>query len=95
MKKPFQGNFIFQVNNKPFQGGHLQHLQASLFHPRDKQLQALLVAYTNGYYKIPRSVVMEDLAKKLQISRKTFEEHLRKAENKIINVLLPAMMLTQ
>ncbi|MFW9916131.1 MAG: helix-turn-helix domain-containing protein [Candidatus Thorarchaeota archaeon] len=61
----------------------------------EKQFQAIKLAYNNGYYEIPRAVIIENLAKQSNVHRKTFEEHLRKAENKILNILLPALILSQ
>ena len=54
-----------------------------------KQINALVEAYNNGYYDLPRKTTTEDLAKKFQINRRTYEEHLRKAEKEIIVVLIP------
>lgn len=50
----------------------------------DRQLAALRLALDNGYYEQPRSCSVSDLAERTTVARATFEEHLRKAENKLI-----------
>jgi predicted DNA binding protein len=59
----------------------------------DKQLKALTHAFKKGYYELPRMVFLENLAKEMNIHRRTFEEHLRKAEKKIMSYLIPSLML--
>ncbi len=58
-----------------------------------KQLNALLTAVEGGYYEIPKRVTTEDLAKKHSQPRTTFEEHIRKAESKVVHAMLPFMMM--
>ncbi|MFX0183832.1 MAG: helix-turn-helix domain-containing protein [Candidatus Hodarchaeota archaeon] len=58
-----------------------------------KQLQALTNAYSKGYYELPRAVLVDKLAKEMNIHRRTFEEHLRKAEKKIMSFLIPSLIL--
>lgn len=50
-----------------------------------RQREALELATEEGYYEIPRDVTTEALAAELDINRRTFEDHLRRAENKIID----------
>lgn len=45
-----------------------------------RQLEALQLAISEGYYATPRGTSSEAMAASLGISRSTFEEHLRKAE---------------
>ena len=59
----------------------------------NKQLNAMLAAYEHGYYKSPRRITTEKLAEKMDITRPTYEEHLRKAENKIISAIAPYLRL--
>jgi len=75
-------------------GGGIRVSILSLFsRMTDKQLNALLVAYEQGYYKSPRRITTEKLAKTMVVTRPTYEEHLRKAENKIISAIAPYLRL--
>ncbi|MFW9857074.1 MAG: helix-turn-helix domain-containing protein [Candidatus Thorarchaeota archaeon] len=58
-----------------------------------KQQEALKLAYRKGYYELPRSVFLEKLAREMNIHRRTYEEHLRKAEKKIMSCLVPSLLL--
>jgi len=55
----------------------------------EKQMDALMSAHSNGYYRLPRKLPLTMIAKRKRVARTTFEEHLRKAENKIVNGLVP------
>ncbi|WP_247730291.1 helix-turn-helix domain-containing protein [Halovivax limisalsi] len=50
----------------------------------DRQLAALRLALERGYYEQPRRTSLRDLAERTAVARSTFEEHLRKAENKVL-----------
>ena len=52
------------------------------------QKDAIRLAYLNGYYSYPRKITLEELAKMSGISLSTFQEHLRKAEMKLLPSLL-------
>jgi len=54
----------------------------------DGQQRALSLAVDAGYYEIPRGATTGDIADEMGVSRRTFEEHLRRAENKIIKNIL-------
>jgi len=58
-----------------------------------KQRDAMLQAYRYGYYSSPRQIKTEHIAKGLGLSRSTYEEHLRKAENRILTALVPYLEL--
>src|SRR2546422_2240294 len=58
-----------------------------------KQSDALLKAHRYGYYSSPRDVTTESIARSLGVSRSTYEEHLRKAENRIMGNLIPYLQL--
>jgi len=49
-----------------------------------KQLEAFNKAVQYGYYTLPRTISLEQLAKKLGVPRTTLREHLRKAESKLL-----------
>lgn len=50
----------------------------------DRQLAALQLALENGYYEQPRKTSLRELADQTTVARSTYEEHLRKAENKLL-----------
>ena len=54
------------------------------FELTEKQKQAIHEAIINGYYNYPRKIDLEKLSKIMKVSRVTFQEHLRKAESKLI-----------
>ncbi len=58
-----------------------------------KQAEALLTALQNGYYTIPKQVTTEELARRGHVPRTTFEDHVRKAESKVLHALLPFVMM--
>lgn len=53
-----------------------------------RQQEILLLAKKNGYYEEPRTATLEDLSRQAGVSKATVAEHLRKAENQIINDVL-------
>lgn len=59
----------------------------------DKQMESLVKAYDYGYYTSPRGVTTDSIASSLGISRSTYEEHLRKAENRIMEAIIPYLKL--
>jgi predicted DNA binding protein len=59
-----------------------------LSHLTDRQKEIIIAAQKNGYYNIPREITMDELARKLGISKATTTEHLQKAENQIISHLI-------
>jgi len=59
-----------------------------------KQVQALVFAVENGYYQVPKKVTTEEMASKLRLPRTTYEEHLRKAEGKVLRSMAPYISLS-
>jgi len=59
----------------------------------DKQIDAMLTAYRHGYYNLPRDADIQTIAAKERVPRTTFQEHLKKAENKIVAGLVPYIQL--
>ncbi len=47
----------------------------------------------NKYYEIPKRITADDLARKQGQPRSTLEEHIRKAESKIVLAMAPYMMM--
>lgn len=50
----------------------------------DKQKQALELAFREGYYEYPKRITIPKLAELAKCSYSTFQEHLKKAEKKVI-----------
>ena len=50
----------------------------------ERQLAALRLALESGYYEQPRNTSLRELADQTAVARSTYEEHLRKAENKLL-----------
>ena len=59
----------------------------------EKQMDALVTAFTYGYYERPRRSDVQTIAAKTDVPRSTFQEHLRKAEKKIVSALIPHIQL--
>ena len=59
----------------------------------EKQMNALVTAVEGGYYEIPKRITADDLARKQGQPRSTLEEHIRKAESKIVLAMAPYMMM--
>lgn len=51
----------------------------------ERQLEALQIALKEGYYNYPRKITLPILAKLSKISYSTFQEHLSKAEAKVLS----------
>ncbi|MEY7850641.1 helix-turn-helix domain-containing protein [Natrarchaeobius sp. A-rgal3] len=50
----------------------------------DRQRETIVTAVENGYYEIPRETTTDDLAGELGVARRTAEDHLRRAERKLL-----------
>ena len=59
----------------------------------EKQVDAITAAYNNGYYQTPRRVNVKTIAKRVRVPRTTLQEHLNKAENKLISLIIPQLQL--
>jgi predicted DNA binding protein len=57
----------------------------------EHQLKILTLAHATGYYKIPRNVKLADIANEFGVARHSIEKTLRRAENKIMNILAPIL----
>jgi predicted DNA binding protein len=53
-----------------------------------RQRETFATAYDRGYYEIPRETTTADIAEIVGIERRTAEEHLRRAENKLVAALI-------
>jgi predicted DNA binding protein len=54
----------------------------------ERQRSALEAAYHAGFFDWPRDVSGGEMAESLGVSSPTFHQHLRKAEQKILDALL-------
>lgn len=98
MQRLTENGFIFEILRKaPFNGfiGGSLSLNADtlLSDLTQKQVEALLSAHRHGYYYLPRRADVKTIASKLRVPRTTFQEHLKKAENKLIDALIPYVQL--
>jgi predicted DNA binding protein len=59
----------------------------------EKQVMALISALNQGYYLVPKKVTADVIASRMGVPRTTFEEHLRKAESKVLHALTPYIHL--
>lgn len=60
-----------------------------------RQFEVFSTAYDHGYYEIPRRTTTRELGEHLGIDRRTVEDHLRRAENKIVASLADHFTLLQ
>lgn len=61
----------------------------------ERQQEAILMAWQAGYYEIPRETTTEKLATRMDVDRRTFEEHLRLAEHKFVGALVNRLFNTR
>jgi HTH DNA binding domain len=74
-----------KVNHKVVEISQIESTSESeLSRLTPKQRQALLTAYSLGYYDVPRRTSSELLAKRLKLGTSTLAEHLRKAERNLL-----------
>jgi predicted DNA binding protein len=66
---------LLYIKKSSFDGYNLSH----------KQENILKLAVELGYYNWPRKISLQELAKRLKLSKTTAAEHLRKAEIKVMN----------
>lgn len=88
-----QTEFTITVESKREIDGYTQTqphiaLESSIPQLSSQQQEALLIAYEQGYYRIPREATTSELADQMDINRRTYEDHLRRAENKLIGALV-------
>ncbi|MCL9814777.1 bacterio-opsin activator domain-containing protein [Natranaeroarchaeum aerophilus] len=54
----------------------------------NRQMTALKAAHMNGYFEWPREVDGEEVAETMGITRQTFHQHLRAAEQKLVELII-------
>lgn len=57
------------------------------------QLAALVHARRQGYYTIPRTTTTAEMARQRGVVRSTFEQHLRRGENKVLDAVIGQLEL--
>jgi O-6-methylguanine DNA methyltransferase len=60
---------------------------------RPRQAEALLAALRMGYYDEPRRCTTGEVAQSMGIARSTFEEHLKRAESRLLRSVAPLVRL--
>lgn len=88
------GVVVARIGSRPltslaFEGGFLVPVGTLFRGLSDRQRQALVSGILRGYYRIPRAVKTEELARDFGISRAGFDALLRKAENRLATALFP------
>ncbi len=76
---------IMKMENSPLTDVYFPNVMPKL---SKSQKEALEIAYRNGYYSYPRKITLEKLARIAKIGISTFQEHLRKAELKLLPVII-------
>ena len=59
----------------------------------EKQVNSLIAALEAGYYQIPKKATTTEIAARNKVPRTTYEEHLRKAESKVLQAIAPYVRL--
>ncbi|MBI2530330.1 MAG: helix-turn-helix domain-containing protein [Candidatus Diapherotrites archaeon] len=59
-----------------------------IFDLTPNQMKVLKVALRSGYYEWPRKATLEEMASSIGLKRRTFQERLRKAENRLFPKLI-------
>jgi predicted DNA binding protein len=59
----------------------------------ERQVNSLIAALEAGYYQIPKKVTTTEIAGRSKVPRTTYEEHLRKAESKVLEAIAPYVRL--
>ena len=75
-------------SNYLFEGTPITKILSAL---SEKQLDIIINAYSRGYYEIPRKIKLSELADENNVSRQSIERILRKAEGKIMDVIVPSI----
>lgn len=76
---------ILKMENSPLTDVYFPNVMPRL---SKHQKTAIELAYGNGYYYYPRKITLERLAKIAKVGVSTFQEHLRKAELKLLPVII-------
>ena len=75
------------VANESIRDTFLVSTSALFGNMTSKQRRALIMALDNGYYNMPRRATAGKIAEKLGVPRTSYVDHLRKAENKVLQAV--------
>ena len=59
----------------------------------DRQVDAILRAINSGYFEIPRKVHLENLARSMNLSKSTFQEHISIGLQRIMEQIGPLLSI--
>ena len=85
LKKHMDACVILKIENSPLTDLYFPNVMPKL---SVQQKKAINLAYENDYYSYPREITLAKLAKLAKIGISTFQEHLRKAELKLLPVII-------
>jgi len=85
IQKEYDANITLEQVTPADQDRARSSFQAQLDELTPRQRQAYELARENGYYEWPRETSVKELADDLGVSKTTFLEHLRSAENCILD----------
>jgi len=85
LKKHMNTCKILKMENSPLTDVYFPNVMPKI---SINQKKALELAYAHGYYSYPRKISLEKLAKIAKVGVSTFQEHLRKAELKLLPVII-------
>lgn len=85
LKKHMDYFEILKFKNEKLKNIYFPNVLPSL---SNKQKEVIEYAYKRGYYSYPKKVDLHQLAKELKISVPTLQEHIRKAEIKLLPFII-------
>ncbi len=80
---------VLQLREAPLTDIYFPNVMPNL---SKSQKKAIDLAYKNGYYSYPRKITLKELAKLAKIGISTFQEHLRKAELKLLPIIIESQV---
>jgi predicted DNA binding protein len=83
---------IMKMENSPLTDIYFPNVMPKL---SKRQKTAIELAYANRYYSYPRKITLEKLAKIAKVGVSTFQEHLRKAELKLLPAIIEYQMKSE
>lgn len=91
-----KGYVVDIIEKVPFDGAlssTLLSTNAVFFGLTQKQRKAVLTAFGHGYYRYPRKANLQEISTREHKPRTTYQEHLKRGENKLISALIPYLRL--